>query len=301
MGALVSAAGVGGVAPSTVCPVCGSVHVVPYTKAGPLGLERCAECSLVFYPVEPMVADMEQHYSAAYFDGGTLEYTDYIGDEDAHRVQARRYLREIAKYVQLPCSILDIGCAAGFFLDEARRLGCEVMGCDVSEYANKYAREVLSLEVVHGDFGATRLLRSGFDVITAFNSFEHLPAPTTVANRLHALLRPGGVAVIETWDYQSLIARLLGPRWHQWNPPYIPYYFTRRTFTRLLPPPAWTMLRYKPSSKLISVSQGMGVLASPNTSPLIKRAVSGLAESRFGSVYVPYALGDLVLTVLRRE
>ena len=45
---------------------------------------------------------------------------------------------------------------------------------------------------------------------------------------------PGGVWVIETWDRESVVARLLGRRWHEINPPSVLHWFSRRSLDALL-------------------------------------------------------------------
>ncbi|HEX5386497.1 MAG TPA: class I SAM-dependent methyltransferase [Gemmatimonadales bacterium] len=270
-----------GPAPPLGCPVCGGAALARYPAAGRHALLRCASCDLVFSPTEPAPHEIERHYSAPYFTGGGVEYADYVADAATHREQARRYLDTIAEFTPLPCSVLDIGCAAGFFLDEARHRGCRTFGCDVSEYAAAYAAQTLGLEVERAAFLDATLLPDQVDVATAFNVFEHLTEPRAVVRRLEGVVRPGGCVILETWDYRSLVARLLRSRWHQWDPPFVPYYYTRRALAALFPPPAWHMLRYAPTSKRVPLARLWSAL--PNR------------------LSITYALGDLVLAVFRRE
>src|SRR5205807_2536757 len=95
---------------------------------------------------------LEALYSAEYFTEGGAGYPGYIADERTHRHQARSYLKKIGRLGARPGALLDIGCAAGFFLDEARRRGWDVRGCELSEYAQTYARDTLALDVARAGF-----------------------------------------------------------------------------------------------------------------------------------------------------
>jgi SAM-dependent methyltransferase len=283
------------------CPVCEHEAVSVYGPSGKYRLLQCARCEVVYSPVEPAAPEMEQYYSEEYFQGGAVEYADYIGAEPTHRAQARRYLSTIRRYGRLPCAILDVGCAAGFFLDEARQGGCTVVGCDVSAFAADYARTALKLDVLQGDFRKVTLPQRNFDVVTAFNSFEHLPQPRAVADSLAQLVRPGGLLLIETWDYRSLIARALGPRWHQWHPPFVPYYYTYRTLMGLFPAQEWEMLSYARSAKLISLGRALGIVAAGRTPKRLQAPFNRFTGSRLARMHLSYGLGDLMLAVLQRR
>jgi 2-polyprenyl-3-methyl-5-hydroxy-6-metoxy-1,4-benzoquinol methylase len=82
-------------------------------------------------------------------------------------------------------------------------------GCEVSAYVVEYATGVLKLDVVCSDFRQVALPHPSFDVVTAFNSFEHLPQPRSVVRRIHKILRPGGLLLIKTWIYRAKMA--IGP------------------------------------------------------------------------------------------
>ena len=255
----------------------------------------------MFSPSEPADQEIQQHYSKDYFEGGAVEYDDYIGAESTHRAQAQHYLAAIRRFGRIPCSILDVGCAAGFFLDEARKRGCTVVGCDVSAYAISYARTALELEVMQGDFRELELSGKEFDVVTAFNSFEHLPQPRVVADLLKRLVRPGGLLMIETWDYRSLAARALGSHWHQWHPPFVPYYYTYPTLLELFPLGDWEPVSHAGGAKLISAGRALGILAGNRAPTALRSLLSRLAAGPLSRVHLSYRLGDLKLVVFRRR
>jgi SAM-dependent methyltransferase len=235
-------------------------------------------------------------YSADYFTSDASEYGDYVGEEPAHRRQARRYLRSIAR-VHATGSLLDVGGATGFFADEARKAGWQVELVEVSTYAANHAREALGLPVVIGAFPSVTLHRSSFDVVTFFNVFEHLNAPREAETRLRNIVPPGGVVAIETWDWGSMLARTLGLEWHQYQPAYVPCYYNRKSLLALFQPDSWECLTYGSGTKWISLRRATEILAAKHGARMLKV----LGDSALGSVDLPYRLGDLIWVVFRRR
>ena len=285
---------------SAACPICGSLETEYALTAAAIPLFRCVRCALIFCPEVPESDARERYYDAGYFTDPEREYGDYLGEEVVHRRQARYYLGVLRSMGITGGRLLDVGCAAGFFLDEARQAGFEVTGCDLSGFAVTYASQVLGLDVVHGDFLEVDLPRQSFDVITLFNVLEHLPDQRAASRRLSELLRPGGVLVLETWDYRALVARALGTHWHDWAPPFVLYYYTRRTLAFLFESARWAMLGYRPATKWISVRRALEVVARAPFG-LLARLARRLGRTRIGTVFAPYHMGDLVLAVLRRR
>src|SRR5438128_63880 len=103
------------------CIVCAAAtrHDEVYEKGG-YPIVRCARCGLGS-TVVPEGFDPESIYGDDYFHGGRPDgYGDYAGSERSLRAEFRRALARLRR--QIPSGrLLEIGCAFGFFLDEARR------------------------------------------------------------------------------------------------------------------------------------------------------------------------------------
>ncbi len=222
---------------SIPCNQCGGQTLRPYCPENGLGLVRCADCGLIFVGRRPVADDLYALYDASYFqnaESGRVGYTDYLRDEPNIRKTFARRLRYLHRFIQ-PGRLLDVGCAAGFFLDEARRLGWEVHGLDVSAFAVQYARDRFGYDVRRGSLLDQQDAPGSFDLISLWDVIEHVPDPKAYIRHSAQLLRAGGVITLATPDVDSLPARLTGRRWvgYKLSEEHV-YYFSVRTLSRML-------------------------------------------------------------------
>lgn len=295
-------AGAGGERAPLACSICDAPAPPRLFVKDGYPLHRCGRCEVVFSARPPAGDALTALYSAAYFTDGGYGYPDYLADEPAHRRQARKYLRVLARAGAPTGALLDVGCAMGFFLDEARRRGWSVRGCDLSAYAQQYAAGALGLDVDRVAFldPAFAPPPASFDAATLFNVLEHLADPPAAAAKLARLVRPGGFVLLETWDPRSWFARALGSAWPTYAPPTVIHCFTPRTLGFVFPAPQWSLVRYRPVAKWISVRHGLALLEHEGRGTVMAGAVRALRGSWVGRLQVPYYLRDLTLALLRR-
>lgn len=254
---------------------------------------RCRSCQVVCQEPEPSPAALALGFSDAYFTGGKSDgYSDYLAMEETLRRQARRRLTEIpAPVPEENRRLLDIGCAAGFLLDEARRRGWSVTGVELNAAMATVGRERFNLDIVIGSLNDLSVTEP-FDAVLMLNVLEHMASPRHVEDQLARLVRPGGNVLIETWDEASLVARLQGGRWHQWSP-LVPYYYVRRSLDALFAPERWERGWWRRTVKWIPIWRGLEILG-------VQRGAWQHPHPPW-RWEVPYAAGDLVLASYRRR
>jgi SAM-dependent methyltransferase len=122
--------------------------------------------------------------------------------------------------------LLELGCAYGFFLMEARRY-FEVAGIELAAAAAEHGRRA-GLNVLQGVADEASLRQLGHaDVIVLFDVIEHLPQPRETLALCRQSLNPGGIIVITTGDFGSWAARLMGAKWRLMTPPQHLWFFTQ--------------------------------------------------------------------------
>lgn len=104
-------------------------------------------------------------------------------------------------------SILEVGCAEGWFLEEAARRGMVVKAIEPSAAHAEYARSK-GFDVLNGYFPDDVALVQQFDFVIFNDVFEHLPDPVKAIHHCDALLRQGGVLVLNLPSNRGVLYRL---------------------------------------------------------------------------------------------
>jgi SAM-dependent methyltransferase len=281
------------------CPICGGTSARLMGQKDGLRVLRCGACTVQYSEHAPDVSDLAELYNKAYFHGSKTGYPAYEADESLHRARARGYLSDLMGHTATPGSLLDVGCATGFFLDEARQAGWVVRGCEVSEWAATSAQERFGLDVVQAPFPTPLLGPRQYDAVTFLNVFEQLPNPHAAERVLRDMVKPGGLLALETWDVDALVVRMSGMKWHKYRPDETPIYLNRQSLTTLFRPENWTLVEYRARTKWITLAHGLhalGLAPHPGKNGVRRHGV----RDRIGRLSLPYHLGDLVWAVLRR-
>lgn len=94
---------------------------------------------------------------------------------------------------------LDMGCAYGYLVDEARKQGLQAFGLDVSLYALSRLED--ARPHVAGSLAEELPVASAsVDVVTCFDLLEHLSDPGRALDEALRALRPGGILLLSTPD-----------------------------------------------------------------------------------------------------
>lgn len=236
----------------------------------------CAACGLVY--TSPVGG--RHDYTESYYRQGV--YADYLSDRKAIRRNARRALEELERLAP-GRRLLDVGCAAGFFLEAARDKGWEVRGLEISEYASKYAREELRLEVESDSITTLTKDYPKFDVITLWDTIEHLDRPDLALVNIRRMMRERGVLALSTGDYGSLLRRAMGRRWRLFADPTHNFFFDERTLKRLLSQAGFRIIRLTRRGKWVSLSM---ILHQSGLPPAIRDRCLLMAGGCNPSLYV---------------
>ncbi len=217
------------------CVVCGSANPSFLFRKDGHDMVGCRQCGLVYVGEDPAGIDFGALYGEAYYTGGSdAVFADYVGQEAARRAHARRklwWLRHVPPRIARAGRLLDVGCAAGFFLAEASA-HYAVQGVELSAWSSAYARDRLQVPVFTGTLQQAALPAGHFDVITLWDVIEHVPDPVPLLAEAARVLKPGGRLVLSTGDWGSAYAQRQGAGWHLMTPPWHLSMFSRATLQR---------------------------------------------------------------------
>jgi SAM-dependent methyltransferase len=183
-------------------------------------------------------------YDRSYFsDGGGWVCGFWRGSYESNERHLRDEAIEALKAIPVKSGrLLEIGCAGGFFLDEARKAGFDVSGVELNREMVEHARRELSLTVHQGMFEKVGLEPNGFEVIVVQDVLEHVRDPRAFVASVTRVLAPGGYFFVrgpledttKGWVYRTV--RKLGRRGQLLvqEPPFHLQGFCRRSFTAVI-------------------------------------------------------------------
>lgn len=214
---------------AVACLVCGG----PYRPSALPGLFQCQSCGFVSADLSIGDDDLKALYGKDYFHG--QEYLDYAAEEESLRVNFRNRLQTLRALVPNwpSADLFEVGCAYGYFLDEVKGEVGSASGIDISADAVQRAQQRAGVRAEQGDYLSLDLGRQ-VDVLTMWDTVEHLKRPDLFVAKAARDVKAGGVIAITTGDIGSFNARLRGPKWRMIHPPTHLHYFSVPTLSRLL-------------------------------------------------------------------
>lgn len=245
-----------------VCPLCGaqscgaiaSIVDVTYDIPGNFRVVRCKGCRHIYLNPRPTLASILECYPTEYApyqdeqeSGSEARSSD---KEDASIKSRGRSWKTIPRAIMrwlwdenatlLPTPprtgsrMLEVGCAHGGFLMEAKRAGWQAEGVEPStEAANVARRRGFS---VHEGFLRDKPSpdRAVYDWIAFWMVFEHVPNPREFLHQVHGLLRSDGVVTLSVPNAATWERYLFGRHWLGYDAPRHLQVFTAAKLRELL-------------------------------------------------------------------
>lgn len=201
-------------------------RITDHTSDMPVRIVRCEQCGLIYANPRPAVRSLIAAYSR-------MVDESYLEEEEGRRVSARSILDTLGR-LKKHGKLLDIGCATGFLLDEARKAGWEVRGVELSGWAVHYAKTELGINAIfHGILKNARFPDNYFDAVVMKDSIEHLTDPRGTLVEIRRILKADGVLCVNTPNIDSFIGKILKARWWGVKQSHL-YYFSRQTLHSML-------------------------------------------------------------------
>lgn len=187
---------------------------------------RCRRCALAFSSPRMKPEYIWQGYSDA-------EDNRYATQGKDRLATFSRAVNKIESYVGHKGTMLDVGCAAGFFLKVAKDAGWDVQGIEPNKGLAAWGSTTYGVPIRTINFLEASLSKDYYDVVTFWDVLEHVTDPKAYLKEAFRVLKPGGYLIINFPDFGCPLARLAGKKWWFLSPVHI-YYFTRQTLGKFL-------------------------------------------------------------------
>ena len=196
------------------CPLCGGENLISLFPVRNVFMVRCGDCTLVYVNPRFRRDELERLHdgSAAYryfYEKILLPTTDFR----ILNIFLPRVRRIEATVKNLSGKLLDIGFGPGQFLELAAEQGWETEGVETNGAAIELFRQRNPTVKLHkGRVEELNLQPGGYQVITLWETLEHLHDPLGMLKGIHALLEKGGWFFLTTPNIEGFEYKALGSR-----------------------------------------------------------------------------------------
>lgn len=213
------------------CPVCLSqTSNQPKMVVDGFPVVQCQSCLSGFLQDRHHI-DVDSIYTEKYYEGQQkIAYSSYAASEKVIKCEADSVLKELSNYRSQNQVLLELGCAYGFFMEQARAQGYDTYGVEISDYARDQAQQkgLNVFESLSRAVCAFKEKQLKADIVVMLDVIEHFEEPSKIFDLLNEVCRSGTMIYISTGDFTSWHARFLGKRWRLMTPPGHIFYFSKK-------------------------------------------------------------------------
>jgi 2-polyprenyl-3-methyl-5-hydroxy-6-metoxy-1,4-benzoquinol methylase len=203
-----------------ICPACCSDKQRHCFVVNGFNITRCLACDTLFVKNLPTLEELELIYTNDEYYELTNESLQRIADENIRRLQLIKKIKSNGKF-------LDIGCAQGLLLDEAKKNGFQTYGIEPTrQNADIAITKGHTVESMRLDEFVHQCGTEFFDVIACLDVIEHIDNPNTFLKLASSLLKPDGLMILSTPNYSCIIEKALGANAPYMTPPEHVTFFT---------------------------------------------------------------------------
>lgn len=284
------------------CLVCGNEQSkqFEYKKFNYYKCSRCGHVTTYPYPSRLQM----KHYYQEKFKHGNYHLAREFAQE--YKVVYRQFVHRLETFLKenkkslKGIKILDIGCFTGDFLVLMKEAGADVYGLELQRDAVKIANKKLNGRVKIADVMTDVFPKTRFDVITLLGIVEHVTNPVKLIKRSTALLKKGGILMIQTPNSSSLLSRLTRQLWPPYEPVEHVHLFSRKSLTNVLRDLGYTEITYSKHVKKLPLGyvyrqfKNFGIefyrLLRPLESIILK----------LSSISLPFYGGEMIIIAKKR-
>lgn len=280
------------------CPLCQKESARKFEHRG-FWIRACLKCRHHFAQVDSVVNHIESVYSDDYFHGADAGYPDYLREESILRERGRWYAKKLSRYMKTG-KMLDVGAAAGFILQGFIDSGWCGVGVEPNDSMARHARERLNLDVKTGAFEKFESDEK-FDLVSMIQVVAHFVNPLDVFEKASSHTKDDGYLLIETWNRESLTAKMLGKNWHEWSPPSVLHWFTPDSLKDILSSLGFTEIKRGRPSKWIEASHAKSLLRYRFENMPLSFMTTRMLNVVPDKLSLPYPAEDLFFSIYQKK
>ncbi len=236
----------------------------------------CKSCGLMYRKT------MIGHYPI-HFYGGADHHHQQVEEKQVLQLQDYAKSLPIAEEYLLKAgterTLLEIGSYYGEFLRLAGERGYRVTGLEPNAGLAERCKIRYPEMAIHSCFlGDAKFPDASFDVVCLFHVIEHMNYPLEELQEIRRILKPGGVAVIETPRYDTIWFKVLKERERSVIPEHF-YFFTRKSLTQMAEKAGFSVVRLDNVGRTLTMDRLLGNVCKVLGSGAIAKLITNTSKA----------------------
>ena len=269
-----------------------------YLEKNEFQIKECKTCRHRFAEIHEATTHIQNIYSDDYFQAGKQGYPNYLDEKDILIKSGKKYAKIVSKYSN-PGRVMDVGCAAGFILKGFEQSGWECYGLEPNDTMATFGRNQLNLNIKTGNLESFHTEHQ-FDLITMIQVIGHFIDVDVALKNVSNLLLGKGLVLLESWDMNSFLARLMGKHWHEYSPPSVINWFSDETLAQVFNQYGFELIAKGRPSKKISIKHGLSLFNETVPKFILKKDIIEFLMSAIGKYKINYPPLDLKWYLFKR-
>lgn len=251
-------------------------------------LYECRSCRVLYSNCPIESEDIFAGYEDAAFD--SANEADYASD--TYMEYLKRVMPDFPKG-----KILDIGTGDGSFLVKLKKAGVkELVGIEPSKEPIKCAKISIKDCIINEPYKVKKYEDDDYDLISLFQTVEHIPEPFEIVRDIRRILKPGGVFYLVCHDYMSLVNKLLGYKSPIYDIEHLQI-FSKRGIVKLLNKVGFKDVRVFTLKNRYPLSYWVRLF--PMNDAMKKRLSNRIRDSRIGDMMIEIDVGNVGVIAIK--
>lgn len=199
---------------------------------------KCSQCGLIYVSPRPSLDEIVDLYAR---DSAHKPAASHISAEIPQRIHARHNLRIVTSFATKG-ALLEIGPGAGYFLDEARRIGFDPYGIELNRTLASFIRDRLNIPCEDSPLSSSVFQGKAFDVVYHCDVISHFFEPILEFRKMNDVMKEKGILVFETGNLAE-VDRKYFKYFQRFQYPYHLFFFGTDNLLDLLDRSGFELLR----------------------------------------------------------
>lgn len=223
------------------CPACGSLKFNHTFQKGGFAFVTCACCKTVFVNPRPSEKDLKWYYAESEMSKAFAKMVDVKKETRKELIYTKRaefVISAVEKYIpgQKDCSITEIGSGTGGFLETLREMkpGWRYIAIEPGRTSVSLLKEkgFKVIEDIIEEVDSSSIPTA--NVILNFELIEHIFDTRKFASTVHNAIKPGGLFILTTPNYNGFDFLAIGKEYKNIAAPNHLNYFNTKSIKTLL-------------------------------------------------------------------